>query len=246
MAADIQVSMFITCLADSFFPDVGISMVRVLRALNVDVNFPPGQTCCGQVTFNSGYWEDTRGAAKQFIRTFEDSEYIVMPSGSCAGMVRKHYTSLLADEPDWVERAQKTAKKVYEFSEFLVKVVGVENIHGTLQATATYHSSCHMTRELGVTDEPLQVLGQIEGLTLRPLANATDCCGFGGTFAVKEPEVSAAMADEKLEHMLETTADFVIASDMGCVLHLAGRAQRQGRQITFKHVAQVLAEGGLG
>ncbi|KPV42471.1 (Fe-S)-binding protein [Alicyclobacillus ferrooxydans] len=262
-----RAALFVTCLADSFYPDVGKSVVGVLRALGVEVTFPEGQTCCGQVTFNSGYWADTKAAAKRFIEVFEHEEYVVMPSGSCASMVREQYPQLLDGEPGWADRALSTAARVYEFSEFLVKVVGLEKIHATYHGTATYHTSCHMTRQLQVVDEPLAVLSRVNGLQLVPLRNNQDCCGFGGTFSVKLPEVSAAMADEKLQHMAETKADFVIASDLGCMMHLTGRAARQthagatpsssvtpsssltpsasSAPLPMKHVAQVLAEGGL-
>lgn len=243
-----KVALFITCLADLFYPEVGKSVVQVLERQGVEVDVPLAQTCCGQPAYNSGYQAEGREAARHFVRTFApylaDGWFIVLPSGSCAAMIREVYPKLLADEPALMEMLTRIRERVYEFSEFLVHVLGVENISATYKATATVHHSCHMSRGLGLREEPLKVLAQVEGLELVPLPNAEDCCGFGGTFAVKMPQISTAMGEEKLRHIDETGADLVVASDLGCLMHLSGLARRQGRPIVCKHVAQILAEGG--
>lgn len=245
-----KVALFVTCLADLFYPEVGKSVVQVLESQGIEVEVPLKQTCCGQPAYNSGYPQGARMAAKHFIETFEpllrETEvYIVLPSGSCAAMIRETYPKLLADDPDFYTRAVAIGERVYEFSEFLVHILGVERICATYPAKATYHHSCHMSRGLGLREEPLEVLRCVEGLELIPLANAEDCCGFGGTFAVKMAEISTAMGAEKLQHVRETGAELLIASDLGCLMHLSGYARREGRPIPVKHVAQVLAEGGV-
>ncbi len=244
-----KVALFITCLADLFYPEVGKSVVQVLESQGVEVEAPLQQTCCGQPTYNSGYQQESKKAARHFLETFEpflqETEgYIVLPSGSCAAMIRETYPKLLSDEPALYARVMAIRERVYEFSEFLVRVLGVEKISATYSAKATYHHSCHMARGLGLREEPLEVLKRVEGLELIPLANAEDCCGFGGTFAVKMPEISTAMGEEKLQHVRETGAELLIASDLGCLMHLSGYARREGQPIQVKHVAQVLAEGG--
>lgn len=239
-----KVSLFITCLADTFFPDVGESVVRVLRRLGVDVDFPIEQTCCGQVAFNSGYHEEAARVASSLIEAFERSEYVVAPSGSCAAMCRHYYPILFRDDPDMKARAEAFNHKLYEFSEFLVHVLEKTDLGVEFPARATYHSSCHMMRGLEVREEPLQLLRAVKGLELVDLPYSQDCCGFGGTFAVKMADVSEAMLDEKLAHVGETGADVLIGSDMACLMHMGGRLQRIGSPMKVMHVAQVLDEGG--
>lgn len=245
-----KVALFVTCLADLFFPEVGKSVVRVLEGQGVEVDVPLQQTCCGQPAYNSGYPEESREAARHFVRMFApymDGEWvIVLPSGSCAAMIREVYPKLLADEPERLELLLRIRGRVYEFSEFLVHCLGVERIAAAYPAKATVHHSCHMSRVLGLREEPLKVLEQVQGLELVPLSNAEDCCGFGGTFAVKMPHISTAMGEEKLQHIGETEADVVVTSDLGCLMHLSGLARRTGRPLVFKHVAQILAEGADG
>lgn len=238
-----RVALFVTCLIDVFFPEVAKSAVRVLRRHGVEVDVPLTQTCCGQPAYNSGYREEAREVAKQLIRAFEGSTYVVTPSGSCAAMIRCEYPRLFAGDPVWRPRAEALAAKTYEFSEFLVRVLGVEDPGVTFPARATVHASCHMTRGLGVSEEPMCLLKRVKGLELRPLPNREDCCGFGGTFAVKMADISAAMADEKIDHIEETEADVLIGSDMGCLWHLGGRLSRRGKPLRVLHVAQIL-DGG--
>jgi L-lactate dehydrogenase complex protein LldE len=238
-----RVSLFITCVADAMYPQVGKAVVRLLRRCGCTVDFPEGQVCCGQPAFNSGYHEDTKKAAKQLIRAFAQSEYVVTPSGSCAAMIRHHYPHLLAGEPEWHEKAVQLAAKTYEFSEFLVRTPGIGALRAEFQGTATYHCSCHMTRTLGVTEEPLQLLRRIEGLNYVELPYKEDCCGFGGTFAVKMHDISGEMVDEKARRIMDTGATVLLGSDMACLMNIEGRLRRLGSPIKAYHVAELLEEG---
>ncbi len=239
-----KIALFITCLADVFSPEVGMSMVNVLQRLGVDVEFPEGQTCCGQPAYNSGYHKDTTIAAKQMIRAFEKSEMVVTPSGSCAAMIRHYYPKLFNNDPKWTKKAQDLADKTYEFSDFLVNVLKIENIHAKLDSIATYHHSCHMIRGLGLQQEPRILLSQVEGLTMEELPYCNDCCGFGGTFAAKMSNISERMVDEKISNIESTGANVLIGSDLGCLMNISGRMRRTGKNIKIMHVAEVLAEGG--
>lgn len=238
-----KASLFITCIADAMYANVGISAVKVLEKLGVELDFPKKQTCCGQPAYNSGHHEATKRAAKHLIEVFQNSEYIIFLSGSCAGMVRETYIDLLKDEPEWQAKAIDLASRTYEFSEFLVKVLNVSDIGATLKAKATYHQSCHMTRQLKVVKEPLILLQAVKGLELVDLPLKEDCCGFGGTFSVKMPAISVAMSQEKTEHIEETDAEILIGSDMACLMNIKGRLSRNGQGVRTMHVAEVLAEG---
>jgi len=243
----VKVDLFVTCLCDLFYPEVGESVVRVLRRLGCDVRFPADQTCCGQPAFNSGYEREARAVARRLIEAFaggEDEEVpVVAPSGSCAAMVRQYYPRLFAGEPGWEERARRFAGRVYELSEFIVRRLGCVDLGAgagaRLAATAVYHQSCHMSRGLGVVDEPLTLLRSIRGFEVVDLPHAEDCCGFGGTFAVKMPQISTAMADRKLDAVEETGAGILVGSDLGCLMHLGGRLRRRGRPVEVLHTAQV-------
>jgi L-lactate dehydrogenase complex protein LldE len=238
-----RVSLFITCLTDVFFPHVGQSVVEVLEKYGGRVDFPQAQTCCGQPAYNSGYHAEAREAAKHMITVFESSEYVVAPSGSCAAMIRHYYPELLRNEPEWQEKAEALANKTYEFSEFIIKVLQAKEVTAAFQGKATYHHSCHMSRGLGVKQEPLSLLSRVEGLQMEELPYCHDCCGFGGTFATKMSSISEAMVDEKIKHIEETGANVVIGSDMGCLMNIGGRLRRMGKEIDVMHVAEVLAKG---
>lgn len=238
-----KASLFITCIADSMFANVGISAVKVLEKLGVESDFPKRQTCCGQPAYNSGHHEAAKRSAKHMIEVFKNSEYIIFLAGSCAGMVRETYIDLLKDEPDWQQKAIDLASRTYEFSEFLVKVLKVSDIGAELKTKATYHQSCHMTRQLKVIQEPLLLLSHVKGLEMIDLPLKEDCCGFGGTFSVKMPEISLAIVQEKTEHIEETDAEILIGSDMACLMNIKGRLSRNGQEIRAMHVAEVLAEG---
>ncbi|WP_368504972.1 (Fe-S)-binding protein [Alkalihalophilus sp. As8PL] len=234
-----KVSLFITCLADVFYPGVGKDTVEVLERLGCEVDFPEKQTCCGQPAFNSGYHKDTKKVAKHMIETFAHSDYVVMPSGSCASMIFE-YGELLKEEPEWQKRAEDLANKTYEFTQFLVHVLKVEKVDASLTATATYHTSCHMTRLLKEKEAPFKLLDQVEGLNLETLPNREACCGFGGTFSVKMSPISEQMVDEKVRHIEETKAEVLIGADCGCLMNIGGRIERNGKPVKVMHIAQVL------
>ena len=248
--AEVHASLFVTCIVDQFYPQVGVSVVSVLRRHGVKVDFPSDQTCCGQPLFNSGYTQLARQLGKRVIDSFSLSDYVVVPSGSCAAMLKVFYRELFAGDPDYEEKAEQLAAKVFEFSEFLVKVLGIKDTGAFFPATATYHSSCHLLREMEVRQEPLQLLEQVEGLELCPLPQAETCCGFGGTFSVKYPHISEGMMEDKIANVLATGADTLIACDMSCLMHIGGGLSRQGQPVRIRHIAEVLEgqreTGGAG
>src|SRR5438876_3804010 len=194
-----KVSLFITCLVDQIFPEVGMSMVTVLRRLGVEVDFPTAQTCCGQPAFNSGFSGEAHGLARRFIEIFENSEYIVAPSGSCTSMVRVFYKELFNDDPDWQKRAESLASRTYEFTEFVVNVLGVEDVGAAYYGKVALHQSCHLLRELNVRTEPQRLLRSVKGLELVELERAEACCGFGGLFSIKYPHISGGILQDKID-----------------------------------------------
>ena len=232
----------ITCLGDALYPRVGVAAVQVLRDLGVAVDFPAGQTCCGQPAYNSGFRDSARSTARAFLRAFAASENVVSVSGSCAAMVRDGFPDLFAGEAEEAD-AKALAARTYEFSEFLVDVLGIEELPVTWRGTATLHHSCHTRRLLGVVEQPERLLGMIDGLEYLPLPGAEQCCGFGGTFAVKMPHISTAMVDEKVDHILETGADVVVGLDASCLMNIEGRLRRRGSRLEVRHLAEVLAAG---
>ena len=234
-----KVSLFITCLADVFYPGVGKDVVEVLERNGCEVDFPSGQTCCGQPAYNSGYHKETKDVAKHMIKTFEASDYVVSPSGSCTSMVHE-YVHLFKGDGEWQRKAEKLADKTYEFSQFLVEVLKVEDVGAVFEKKATYHTSCHMTRLLGVKDAPMKLLENVKGLEFASLPNKEICCGFGGTFSVKMVPISEQMVNEKIEHIEETGAEVLIGADCGCLMNIGGRIERQGKPIQVMHIAQVL------
>lgn len=239
-----RVALFATCLVDLFYPEVGESTIRLLHRLGCQVEFPPGQTCCGQPAWNAGHRPEAEAMAAATIQSLEGTEYVVTPSGSCAAMIRTVYPRLFADDRELRQKATALAARTFELSEFLVKVLQVDlrQYGATYPAAVAYHTSCHMTRELGVREEPLALLGQVEGLERKELERADLCCGFGGTFSVKLPEVAEAMADDKLEDLKATGASCLVGADPACLMHLSGRLRRQGGQERVIHLAQLLDE----
>lgn len=237
-----KVSLFITCLSDVMFPRVGDAMVRVLARYGVKLDFPPVQTCCGQPAYNSGYWDEARQTAKTIVEAFESSDFVVSPSGSCTYMIH-HYPELFKDDPVLLAKAEALQAKTYEFTQFLVHVMGVTDIGAEFPHKVTYHPSCHGSRLLGVKDEPMQLLGRVKGLEFVPLPFAEDCCGFGGTFAVKMADISGAMVTEKADHVLETEAEVLVGLDMACLLNIAGNLRFRGEPVRVMHLAELLAEG---
>jgi L-lactate dehydrogenase complex protein LldE len=234
-----RVSLFITCLAEMIYQDVAKDVVEVLERLGCEVHFPKGQICCGQPAYNSGYRQDAQKAAKQMIRAFENSVYIVTPSGSCAAMF-KEYPALFKEDPVWQKRAQLVADKTHEFTQFIVNVLRIEDVGAVYPGKAAYHTSCHMIRLLQETEAPFKLLKNVKGLELLPLANSYDCCGFGGTFAIKMAPISERMVDEKIRHVEHSTAKLLIGADNGCLMNIQGRIDRQGKPIEVKHIAQIL------
>jgi L-lactate dehydrogenase complex protein LldE len=242
-----QIQLFVTCLVDQFRPEVGESVVNVLERLGIEVLFPEGQTCCGQPAFNSGFRSEARDVALHFLDVFDATEGpIIVPSGSCGAMVRNFYTEIFEDDPTEMARSTRVGERIYEFTEFLVDVLGEDDQFGglgpQLEDTATYHQCCHLERELGVDHQPAELLGQVRGLEMLPMYRSEVCCGFGGTFAVKFSDVSTAMLDEKLDNASATGAATIVAGDTGCIMHMAGGLRRRGSDLKVKHIAEILDE----
>lgn len=235
------VGLFVTCLVDLFRPNVGFAAIKLLEAGGAKVEVPRTQTCCGQPAYNSGDRADAAAIARQVVESFERFDYVVAPSGSCAGMLKLHYPRLLADDPDFALRANRLAAKTFELTSFLVDVLGFTQVDASYNASVTYHDSCSSLRELHVREAPRRLLASVAGLTLVELAESEVCCGFGGAFSVKYPDISGAILDAKLSHILATGATTVLAGDLGCLMHIAGRLKREGSGIEARHVAEVLA-----
>jgi L-lactate dehydrogenase complex protein LldE len=235
-----RVGLVVTCLVDLIRPAVGFAAVKLLEDAGCTVEVPR-QSCCGQPAFNSGDRATARELAEQVIATFERYDYVVVPSGSCGGQVRVHYPELFHGDPNWHPRAQAFAAKTYELVSFLTDVLGVSKVAAHYAGTATYHDSCSNLRELGVRTQPRRLLAGVEGLALTELPDADVCCGFGGTFCVKYPDISNAIVTKKAEAVAATGADTLLAGDLGCLMNIAGKLQRLGRPVHVRHVAEVLA-----
>lgn len=234
-----KVSLLVTCLGDVLFPRVGTATVRLLRRLGVEVDFPTAQTCCGQPHFNSGYHDEARQLARHTIVTFAGSQQVVVPSGSCAAMVKREFPELLHEDPLWHARALDLAARTHELAMFLVHVLGVEDVGARFPARATYHMACHL-RALGVLGEPERLLRQVRDLELLPLERFDECCGFGGSFSVRYPGISGAMVNDKAAFIEQTAADVVIATDAGCLMNIGGCLRRRGGKVRTMHLAEVL------
>jgi len=240
-----QVSLFITCIMDLVYPESGLSVVDVLEHLGIAVDFPEGQTCCGQPAFNAGYQADAAAVAKQFLRAFDHSEVIVTASGSCAAMVRHEYPALFADDPEWLPRAERAAAKTWEITEFLVDGLGISDLGARLpeKHTFTFHDSCHGLRMLGLGQQARELLSHVENAEVVEMREHDVCCGFGGLFSVKLPEVSGAMLHKKMTHIKDTPAETVLLGDASCMMHINGGLSREGSPKRARHVIDVLAEG---
>jgi L-lactate dehydrogenase complex protein LldE len=236
-----HVSLMITCLGDALFPDVGVATVKLLRRLGVTVDFPQAQTCCGQPHFNSGFHGEARELAKHTIHAFAGSPLVVTPSGSCAAMVKLEYPELFHHDPVWHGRAEDLARRTHELSDFLVNVLGREDVGARYEATATYHMACHL-RGLGVTSEPVRLLQHVRGLQLVPLERHDECCGFGGSFSIRYPDISGAMVSDKCGFVEKTGAEVLIATDAGCLMNIGGCLRRRGTGVRIMHLAEVLAQ----
>jgi len=238
-----RVGLLVTCLNDAMFPDVGKAVVRLLRRLGVDVEFPTGQTCCGQPMVNTGYLDEAVPALRTFVDAFAGFDAVVVPSGSCAGSVR-HQHRLVArrsGDPGLAREAEAIAPRTYELTEFLVDVLGVVDVGAYFPHTVTYHPTCHSLRMLGVGDRPTRLLGAVRGLRLADLPGAEECCGFGGTFAVKNADTSVAMGADKARHVRESGAEVLVAGDSSCLMHIGGMLSRQRSGVRVMHLAEVLA-----
>lgn len=236
-----KVTLFIQCLVDAVWPHVGEAMVAVLERLGLTLDCPADHTCCGQPAFNSGYTREARAAARRFVEVFEDAGTIVSPSGSCVNMVRHHYPELFREEPAWLERAQAIAARTFEFTEFLVDVLKVEDLGAVRPGRVTYHDSCHLLRGLRVQEQPRRLLRRVSGLELVEMKDCDYCCGFGGAFAIKYPDISGAMVYDKVDKILAAGVDTVVGCDTGCLLNIAGAAARRGLSLKTLHIAEVLA-----
>lgn len=240
-------TFFVTCLVDQFRPQVGDAVVDVLDTLNVKVDVPTDQTCCGQPAFNSGFRKQAREVASRFLDVFDSpenpSQPIVCPSGSCAAMVRNYYPVLFRDEPAELERVARVADRIWEFSEFIADGLG-ETVPAAAAPgeTATYHRGCHALRELGIDRQPAALINAIGGLELKPLERSEVCCGFGGAFSVKMPDISTAMLDEKLDNVERTGAAHLVTGDTGCIMHMEGGLRRRGSPVQVLHIAELLAQ----
>lgn len=240
----VRASLFVTCLIDQFYPEVGESVVNVLRRLGVDVDFPAGQTCCGQPAFNTGYLSEARPLAERYLELFEHSDYVVVPSGSCGAMLKEYVPHLVRDDAALHRRARSLARRTYEFSQFLVNVLRVRDVGARFEGTVTYHASCHLLRELRARSEAETLIRNLRGAGFVEMESATDCCGFGGTFSVKYPEISGGILESKLQAIENTGAGAVVACDSGCLMHIGGALSRRRMKTRALHIAQVLDQTG--
>jgi L-lactate dehydrogenase complex protein LldE len=236
-----QVGLFVTCLVDLFRPNVAFAAIKLIQAAGARVEVPGAQTCCGQPAYNCGDRKNAVAIARQVVATFERFDYVVAPSGSCAGMLRRHYPRILAGDPDFAERAAALAAKSFELTSFLVDVLGHTKVDAAFAGTVTYHDSCSLLRELGVREAPRRLLASVRGLSLAEIHDSEVCCGFGGAFAVKYPAISSAIADAKLQDIAGTGAVTLVSADLGCLLQIAGRLARSGANVEVRHIAEVLA-----
>jgi L-lactate dehydrogenase complex protein LldE len=237
-----RVGLFVTCLVDLMRPSIGMAALKLLESAGCEVVVPRAQTCCGQPGYNSGDRASALALARKVLAEFEGCDYVVAPSGSCAGMIRTHYPDLFADRPDELRRVQQLCGKTFELTDFLVNVAKLERVSAAFNGTVTYHDSCSGLREMGVKQQPRTLLARVAGLKLEEMNEAETCCGFGGTFAVKFGEISTRLADNKCENALATGADAIVLGDLGCMLNIEGRLRRKGDTKTrVLHVAEVLA-----
>jgi L-lactate dehydrogenase complex protein LldE len=237
------VQLFVTCLVDNFFPNVGFAVVKILEGLGLTVEFPQAQTCCGQPAFNAGFWDDARAMARYTIDILAQSDApIVIPSGSCADMISHHYAEILAADSTYGPKARAVAQRTYEFSQFLVDALGVTDLNAQTSGCLTYHASCHGLRGLGVKTQPKALLNNVNGAEQKDLPGVEECCGFGGLFAIKMSNISGAILQHKVDNIESTGADTVVGTDVSCLMHIAGRLHRQGSPIRVKHLAEILAE----
>lgn len=237
-----KVQVFIPCFVDQLYPETGMNMVKVLEKLGCEVSYNPKQTCCGQPAFNAGYWNESRSVAKKFVGDFSGEEYVVGPSGSCTGFVRNYYDRLLENSPSHVD-SQTLGKRMFEFTEFLTDVLKVEDLGASFEGKATYHDACGSLRECGIKRGPRKLLEHVKGLELVEMKECETCCGFGGTFAVKYEPISIGMAQTKVQSALDTGAEYMISTDVSCMMHIQGYIDNHKLPMRTLHIADVLASG---
>ena len=239
-----KVSLFVPCLIEQFHPEVAVATARCLARAGLEVHFPKNQTCCGQPVYKSGLRKATTKVAKHFISVFEDSQMVVAPSGSCVAMVRNEYPVLFRDDPVWRERALELGKRVFELTEFLVNKMGIEDLGAQWKGKAVYHDSCQVYRALGIYQEPRKLLAHVKRLDLVEMDRQDLCCGFGGPFSLKFPEISEAMVEEKVSYILATGAQYVIGAEISCLMNIGGYLEKQGHRVKAVHIAEVLGAKG--
>ncbi|MEP6711090.1 MAG: (Fe-S)-binding protein [Ferruginibacter sp.] len=237
-----KVQLFIPCFIDQLYPQTAFNMVKVLEKACCEVSYNTNQTCCGQPAFNAGFWDEARSVATKFLKDFDTVDYIVAPSASCVGFVRNYYPKLF-DNGAAHNQVKDLGKRVYEFSEFLTDILKIENFGASLNATATYHDSCAALRECKIKDGPRKLLSQVKGLEIIEMADNETCCGFGGTFSVKFESISVAMADQKITNVLATGAEYIISTDLSCLMQLDGIIKNKNLPLKTMHIADVLANG---
>jgi L-lactate dehydrogenase complex protein LldE len=236
-----RVSLFVTCIVDQLFPKVGMAMAETLEQIGYRVDFPEGQTCCGQPAFNTGYRSEARQVARHFLEVFRNADYIVVPSGSCTSMIAHHFHELFHKDPNALRAVEQLTPRVWEYSKFLLEVAGVEDVGARLEDVVTYHDSCHALREFGIKDGPRRLLSHVRGLELREMDISEECCGFGGTFSVKFAELSGAMARTKIDSIVRTGARTVVSLDSSCLMQIQGALSRADLPVRTMHLAEVLA-----
>jgi L-lactate dehydrogenase complex protein LldE len=236
-----KATLFIQCLVDGMYPEVGHAMVRLFERIGVGVDIPLSQTCCGQPAFNSGYRKQATSAAKKFIKIFESADVIVCPSGSCVDMVKHQYPGLFQEGSLWQDRAKRVSEKIFELTEFVVDVLGIEDVGARFLGKVTYHDSCHLNRYLKVANQPRKLIAKVEGTELIEMENSDRCCGFGGTFSVKYPDISTAILEEKVDNIIATGADAVVGCDISCLMNIQGRLNRRNSSVKIMHIAQLLS-----
>jgi L-lactate dehydrogenase complex protein LldE len=237
-----KVQLFIPCFVDQLYPQTAFNMVKVLEKACCDVEYNTNQTCCGQPAYNAGFWDDAKKVAEKFIKDFEGTDYIVAPSASCVGFVRNYY-SILFENSSLHNNVKDLSKRIFEFTEFLTNVIKIDNYGAILNAKATYHDSCAALRECKIKEGPRKLLDKVKGLELIEMDDTSTCCGFGGSFAVKFEAISIAMADQKVRHALDTGAEYIISTDLSCLMHLEGYINKKELSLKTMHIADVLASG---
>jgi L-lactate dehydrogenase complex protein LldE len=241
----ITVQLFVTCIIDTLYPEVGEAVVKVLQRAGATVEFPAGQTCCGQPAFNAGMRAQARPIAIHTIQVFEQTQGpVIVPSGSCAAMIRHGYLDLFAEDEEWLPRARLLAERTYELTEFLVDQLGVTDLGARYPGKLTYHASCHLLRDLGVNSQPRALLTRVQEAELVELPSSTECCGFGGVFSVEHPEISTAMLERKIANIEASQAPLVVSCDGGCITNINGGLHRQGKPQRAVHIAEILARTG--